>query len=52
MEKQIGRCADDARRLQKTTECCKKARECIKESLITYSDGWGSLKGSRAQESR
>ena len=38
--KWISRCADDTRRLWKTKECCRRARECIKESLITYSDSW------------
>jgi len=38
MGKQISGCADDTRRLWKTTECCKRARNCIKESLIIYSD--------------
>ena len=40
MGKQISRCADNTRRLQKTTECCRRVRECIKESLITYLDSW------------
>ena len=40
MEKQISGCVDDTKRLQKTTECCRKARECIKESFVTYPDGW------------
>ena len=40
IEKQISRYADNTRKLWKTTVCCRKARECIKESLITYSDSW------------
>ena len=40
MGKWISRCADDTRRLQKTTEYCRRARECIKGSLIIYSDSW------------
>ena len=30
----------DIRRLWKTTECCRRARECIKRSLIIYPDSW------------
>jgi len=37
--KWISRCVDNTRRLWKTTEFCKRARECIKESLMIYSDG-------------
>jgi len=40
MGKQIIRCADNTERLQKTTECCEKARNYIKENLIIYIDSW------------
>jgi len=40
IEKQIIRCIDNTGRLQKTTECCERARECIKGSLIIYLDSW------------
>ena len=40
MEKQMSECKDDIRRLWKTTECCRKAREYGKISLMTYSDSW------------
>jgi len=40
IEKQIIRCVDNTGRLQKTTEYCRRARECIKESLITCLDDW------------
>ena len=39
MEKQISRYVDNTKRLQKTTECCERERECIKESYMTYPDG-------------
>ena len=40
MKKQVSGCVDNTRRLWKITKCCKRARECIKVSLITYPDGW------------
>jgi len=36
--KQMCRYTDDTKRLWKTTECCERARECIKVSLMTYPD--------------
>ena len=38
MGKQINRCVDNTRRLWKIIEYCRRAREYIKESLITYPD--------------
>jgi len=40
MRKQISRCTDNIRRLQKTTKYYRRVREYIKKSLITYSNGW------------
>ena len=40
VENQINKYVDNTRKLQKTTECCKKVKEYIKESLMTYPDSW------------
>jgi len=40
MEKWMDRYADNARRLWKTTECCRRVEEYGKASSITYPDGW------------
>jgi len=36
----MGRCADDVRRLWKTTEYCRRVKEYGKASLMTYLDSW------------
>ena len=48
---------DNTKRLEKTTECCEREREYIKESLITYLDGyeywciaWRGLKHRKLNE--
>jgi len=40
MRKQMGRYVDDARKLQKTTECYRRVEECGKASLIICLDSW------------
>ena len=45
MRKWIYRCADNTRRLWKTTEYCRRTRKYRKVKLIIYSDSWEYLLG-------